>query len=348
MNEHSAKKRGRRAAASLALCVAFAMLIGGSPLGADSPDRQCVFASEASARECRLIPGGEPFGVRFYTKGAVIYRIAEGSPAALAGLLTGDLIEAVGEKEILSASEVSPLLLQNAGKTVRLTLLRAGKRRQVEVTPNGEGKIGVYVRDSLSGIGTVTFFDPATGVFGGLGHGICESGGGQLMPLYKGSVTDVRLTSAVKGAPGAPGQLRGLFLPGQTGTLTANTASGVFGKIDGMPEGKALPTAERDEVKVGKAQILCTVRDGEKQAYDVEIEKILSRDGTEKNYLVRVTDEELLSLVGGIVQGMSGSPILQNGRLVGAVTHVLLEDPTRGYGIYIGNMTDRLAGDVGQ
>lgn len=295
-----------------------------------------------------LIPGGMPFGVRFYTDGAMICRVEPGSPAAQAGLTEGDLICAINDRKIRDAVGLTEALEQIGTEKVTVEFYREGKKKRISahVDPQcaDRSKLGVYVRDSLAGIGTLTFYDPESGMFGGLGHGICQNNSGTLLRLGHGSITGVRVTSVVMGVKGTPGQLRGLFCPGNRGEVKKNTEQGIFGVCDRKyVDAEPVAVADAEQVKEGKAQILCTVRDGAPQCYEVEIEKILSFDPAGKNYLVKVTDEKLLALTGGIVQGMSGSPILQNGRIVGAVTHVLVEDPTRGYGIYIGNMLDNMS-----
>ncbi len=295
-----------------------------------------------------LIPGGTPFGVRFYTDGAMICRVEPGSPAMKAGLTEGDLICGVNHEKINDAAGLTKALEKLTGEKTTVEFFREGKKRTVNVyadpDSSGRGALGVYVRDSLAGIGTLTFYDPETGMFAGLGHGICQSGSGTLLRLGHGNITDVRITSVMKGSKGVPGQLRGLFCPGNRGEVKRNTVQGIFGQCDKKDiVGNPVEAARAEQVKEGKAEILCTVCSGGPQRYEVEIEKILSFEASGKNYLIRVTDENLLALTGGIVQGMSGSPILQNGKIVGAVTHVLVEDPTRGYGIYIGNMLDNMS-----
>ena len=186
----------------------------------------------------------------------------------------------------------------------------------------------------MAGIGTMTFFDPQSGTFGALGHGVTDVDTGQLLPLDHGSIMDASVKAVKKGERASPGELKGDF------DLTRD--SGIFGKLSAEDAAKitgaALPIAKKDEVKTGKATILATVSGNETREYDIEIEKIYSPSGSTRNLLLRVTDEELLAQTGGVVQGMSGSAILQDGKIIGAVTHVLLDDPSRGYGIFIENM----------
>ena len=187
------------------------------------------------------------------------------------------------------------------------------------------------------------FYDPQSGTFGALGHGVTDVDTGQLLPLDHGSIMDASVKAVKKGERASPGELMGDFdLTRDSGTLYANTECGIFGKLSAEDAAKivgaALPIAKKDEVKTGKATILATVSGNETREYDIEIEKIYSPSGSTRNLLLHVTDEELLAQTGGVVQGMSGSAILQDGKIIGAVTHVLLDDPSRGYGIFIENM----------
>ena len=195
----------------------------------------------------------------------------------------------------------------------------------------------------MAGIGTMTFYDPESGIFGALGHGVTDADPGKLLPLDHGSIMDASVKAVKRGERAAPGELKGDFdLTRDSGTLFANTESGIFGKLSAEDAEKlrtqALPIAGKSERKTGKAQILATVEGKETRAYDIEIEKIYSSSGSTRNFLLHVTDEALLAQTGGIVPGMSGSVVLKDGKIVGAVTHVLLDDPTRGYGIFIENM----------
>lgn len=306
-------------------------------------------SAEGDVRE--LIPGGMAFGVKYYAKGAIIIgtcdvETASGliSPARDAGLAAGDIVTAAGGKEIGSLEELLELVQGCGGKKIEIRYLRDGQTQSTFVTPvidKGANayRMGVWVRDSTAGIGTITFIDAKNRRFGGLGHGINDSTTGLLMPFGRGSITDVRITGVVRGRKNVPGELKGEFGTKDTGKLLANTEAGVFGTYDAIPADlpAPVPVAPASALREGKA-IVRTSAGGSLQEYTIEIEEIYKDSGKTKNFLVRVTDERLLSLTGGIVQGMSGSPILQDGKLVGAVTHVLVNDPTRGYGICIDNM----------
>lgn len=315
-------------------------------------------SATASASTDELIPGGMAFGVKLFTKGCVVIgttgvESASGleTPAKDCGLRSGDVIIRAGGKEFKTAEELVALISGCGGKAISLAYLRDGIEATVNVTPvrdseNGEYRIGVLVRDSTAGIGTVTYIDPDTNDFGGLGHGIYDSESGILLPLSRGAVVEVEITEVVKSLPNAPGELHGSFGNVAVGELWDNSEQGVFGSLSRLPKNAMtpIPVAGRDEVKEGKATVLTTLADGEIREYGVEIERIYEGSGATKNFLIRVTDKSLIDQTGGIVQGMSGSPIIQNGKLVGAVTHVLVNDPTRGYGIFIENMLDSAYG----
>lgn len=302
----------------------------------------------------KLIPGGFPFGLRLHTEGVVVAGLRElvcsgkkVCPAHEAGLRSGDIILYINGSKAESVENVTDALSASLGKPVSLSCRRGTEAFDIYITPvvpDGENgyKAGMYIRDDTAGIGTVTFIDPDTGNFGGLGHGICDMDSGRLLTAADGSVCGVTISGVVRGQAGTPGELRGYFENSILGKLTGNSEVGVFGHFDTLPEAAdnaALPVAMPDEVKEGKAYILTTVGDNVRERFEIEIEDI-DRDESRltKSFSVRVTDPGLLEISGGIVQGMSGSPIIQNGKLIGAVTHVLINDPTRGYGIFISNM----------
>lgn len=307
----------------------------------------CASAAKADLPDA-LIPGGMAFGVKFYAKGAVVIGVtdvetASGlvSPARNAGLRTGDIITGAGGSEVEDADALLICVRGSGGQKLEIRYLRDGKENAVLVTPAAdrsanEYRIGVWVRDSTAGIGTVTFVDAESKTFGGLGHGINDSATGQLMPLGKGVIVDVDITGVIKGRKNLPGELKGDFGKADRGTLYKNCEEGVFGYYEKLPESLGDPVPLGEPVK-GKATVRACVT-GEVRDYEIELEELYPDSGETKNFLIRVTDPALLAVTGGIVQGMSGSPILQNGRFVGAVTHVLVGDSTRGFGIRIRNM----------
>ncbi|MBO6052336.1 MAG: SpoIVB peptidase [Clostridia bacterium] len=295
--------------------------------------------------------GGMPFGVRFTAEGVVIVGfsevVTEGgivNPAKDAGLSPGDVIVAVNGEEIASAEEMTRRI-EEADGPLMLTYLRNGERGEVRLNPaesakDGRRRAGLWVRDTMAGIGTVTYVLPETGEFAGLGHGICDPESGALVTMEESAVTDVLITGVERGAPGVPGELKGAFTGSSTGKLTSNTACGVFGIFEKLPQSDTIEVGSREDVHPGRASILCTVDGDGVREYEICITEIDRESRDNRSFSVAVTDRELLEKTGGIVQGMSGSPVIQDGRLVGAVTHVLVGDPAEGYGIFIENMFD--------
>jgi len=301
----------------------------------------------------KLYAGGMPFGVKFMTEGVLIIGFCEiptgksaVAPAKSAGLQIGDVIISINGNQIGCSAELSKIVEESGGAALEIAYVRDGRDLKTKLTPaysaeESKYKSGIYVRDSGAGIGTVTYINPKTLEFGGLGHGICDGDTGKLIPMQRGSVVDVTINGVVKGLVGTPGEVKGYFSSGKTGTLFKNTEWGVFGAYASLPTKCRKGLYEvglRDEVKNGKAKIICTLDEGGEQSYEVEISEIKLASTSNKCFNVKVTDPKLLEKTGGIVQGMSGSPIIQNGKLVGAVTHVLINDPTTGYGIFIENM----------
>lgn len=297
-----------------------------------------------------LVPVGRAVGVKLFADGVLVVDFPEGvSSAKACGLKEGDVILSCNGTEITSTEHLQQLLVENGDAQATLSVQRGNKMLTLKASPrageDGTYRLGAFVRDSMAGIGTMTFYDPQSGVFGALGHGVTDVDTGKLMPLEQGSTMDASVKAVKRGQSGCPGELRGEFdLTCDSGTLFANTDCGIFGVANResftCPAGKALPVAEKNDVAVGRATILSNVSGTEIKEYEIEIEKVFSSSADTRNLLLRVTDEELLEKSGGIVQGMSGSPILQNGKIVGAVTHVLVDDAARGYGILIENMLD--------
>lgn len=299
-----------------------------------------------------LCPGGMPFGVKFYTEGVLVVGFSSGgaalAPAYAAGVRVNDTIIKIDGKPISDASELTETIKASGGKALSLVCRRDGRADSeytVTLTPrcgrDGQYQTGMWVRDSGAGIGTVTFTVPETGGFGGLGHGICDADTGKPVPLGRGCVVGVSIGGITRGTAGDPGEIKGYFEANKLGSVIENSDLGVFGLYNEPPVGKytePIPAATRDEVKEGAATILCTLDDGEIGEYTVEISAIDRAAEGGRCFSVRVTDPTLLERTGGIIQGMSGSPIIQNGRLIGAVTHVLINDPASGYGIFIENM----------
>ena len=300
-----------------------------------------------------VTPGGTPFGIKLFTEGVMVIDIgnvdtAEGTacPAKVAGIQKGDILLTVADEPISSNEQIAGIIEQSGGEAIPVNLRRNDKTIKTMLVPlkssaDGKYKSGIWVRDSSAGIGTVTYYDPNTGNFAGLGHGICDVDTGEIMPLQSGEVCNVVINSVVKGRAGTPGELRGAFASNvPCGFLHLNNESGIFGTLLEEPNSlDSIPIKLKQEVTAGPATILCTLDDGEIQEYEINIDKVdLNPKQVTKNMLITVTDEKLLEKTGGIVQGMSGSPILQDGKLVGAVTHVFVNNPAKGYGIFAENM----------
>ena len=308
----------------------------------------CLLILPVSALGKELIPVGQVIGLELRDNCVTVAGIDEelGAKTKADALAVGDRIETIDGRKISTAEDVRVALERSKG-TVRLVISRKGERKTLSLNPEitEEGpKLGLYLRQGITGIGTVTYYDPETKNFGTLGHGV-NNAGGQLLSLCQGNAYKARVVSLRKGVSGEPGQLLGAVeSTDPIGTLTKNTSRGVFGTSQNGWQGKAVTVAEANEVKTGSATILSTVSGNTVQEYSVEILKIYPKSKTNgRNLLLKVTDPQLLQTTGGIVQGMSGSPILQNGKLIGAVTHVLVSDPTTGYGIFIENMLDAAA-----
>ena len=273
----------------------------------------------------RLVPVGQVIGLQLYNDTVTVaaYDDVLGGTARAAGLKIGDQIVTINNTPITCAEDVRSAL-DSGGKELNLTVSRSGKQRTLTLTPtqtpNGP-KMGVFLRQGIAGIGTVTWYDPDTGAFGALGHGVCDSGG--LLKMTRGSAYEADVTQIKKGRSGDPGQLKGAARSIEPlAPLLRNTAQGVFGVNPHSWPGQAVPVAEYSQIHTGPAAILAQTN-GEVQEYSVEILKIYPQTRSDcRNFLLKVTDPALLRTTGGIVQGMSGSPILQDGQLIGAVTHV--------------------------
>ncbi len=297
-----------------------------------------------------LIVGGSPFGIKLLMEGVMVTDMGNvdgiSCPAEDAGIELGDVITHADNVPLSSNKDLQKVISESCGNSVELRINRDGEELSAAVSPiysekDEKWRSGMWVRDSIAGIGTLTFIDKATGRFSGLGHPICDSDTGELVPLHSGEAVPVKITETKKGQPGAPGELHGQFtgLP-MYGTLSGNSGCGVFGTLSDTGV-KQLGTYDeyklgyRQDIAPGEAYILSTVSGTEPKKYSAVIEEVdYNSRSASKNMIIRITDEELINSSGGIVQGMSGSPIIQNDRLVGAVTHVFVNDPTRGYGVF--------------
>lgn len=306
-----------------------------------------LLAQSVSAAQT-LVPGGQVIGIALEDGSITVAAFDEalGESAKAAGLQVGDRITHIDDRAVSSAADVRKALERSDG-TVQLRLERDGKQKLLSLQPNvtADGpRLGVYLKQGVTGVGTVTWYDPDSREFGALGHGVNDPDGTPVAMLdgkvYKASVASVK-----KGQSGEPGQLSGTMEgSAPIGSIEKNTPQGIFGTCPAGWGGQALPLAEPEEVRTGTAVIRSTVEGSQTQDYSVEILKIYPNSPqTGRNLLLKVTDPALLEATGGIVQGMSGSPIIQDGKLIGAVTHVLVNDPTTGYGIFIENMLDAAA-----
>ena len=315
-----------------------------------------VASASAEASGKLLYAGGIPFGVKFYSKGIVVSGFCyikagegeEASPALDAGLMKNDVILSVDGKAPESCEDFLRMINESKGKALTVVYLREDAEATTSLLPifsesEGKYKCGMYVRQGGAGIGTVTYIDPETLSFGGLGHGISDAETGKLLEITHGITMNVSISGIVKGKSGVPGEIKGSFATGKTGIVYSNRICGVFGVFSSVPQGielKKYPIATRREVKEGKAYILCSLDGGAPEKYEIEISAI-KRDcagDDNKCFTIKVKDPRLIEKAGGIVQGMSGSTIIQGSRIIGAVTHVMISDPTVGYGIFIENM----------
>lgn len=304
---------------------------------------------QSSSKE--VIPLGTVFGIKLFTDGVIVASLSDiytesgvCCPAAEAGIQPGDYLLTADGRDIPDNATLAQYIGSSQGEPIAFQVRRGDEVLEVEVDPvygGGSFKTGMWVRDSAAGIGTLTFYDPESGKFGGLGHGICDMDTSGVMTLKSGEPAPITLSGIVKGEKNAPGQLRGYFSSDESlGTLLANKETGVYGTLNTVPSGEAVEVLTREEVEPGPVQLMVCLDETGPQLYEGEIEEIVNRDSQTKNLVVHVTDPRLIEKTGGIVQGMSGCPILQNGKIAGAVTHVFTEDPTRGYGIFIENMLD--------
>lgn len=324
----------KKFARTTAFVLAFAMFITGVPVS-------------ASAESSTVILGGQPFGVKFYNDGVMVIELEEffnGShyvcPAKEGGLQVDDVIKKVNGIEIKTNEDLQEAATGCGGKGMSFIIERDGKELCKTVKPQantvGTYLLGAWVRDSCAGIGTVTYYNPDDNYFAALGHGICDRDTGAMMPLGEAEIVGASISSVEKSSTGKAGSLNGYFTDKTLGTVTNNTINGIYGTIidNSYLNGDKLEIAEFDEIQTGDAQLFTTINGERPESYDLKITSIRNDDPrNNENYVIKVTDKRLLDECGGIVQGMSGSPIVQNGKLIGAVTHVFLNNPEEGYGV---------------
>ncbi|KAJ51468.1 stage IV sporulation protein B [Clostridium tetanomorphum] len=310
-------------------------------------------AIKSIPNELSVYPGGQPIGVKLNTKGVLIVALSDldtdngkvTSPASEAGLEIGDSIVEINNKKVINSEKAASLINECEGKEIEVTIERKGTTLKKKVKPvkskDNQYKIGLWIRDSTAGVGTLTFYDNKTGTFAALGHPITDVDTGTILNVNSGQIVNSSIVSVRKGVRGTPGELKGIFIDEDVvlGQIIKNTQCGIFGKSN-LPiknkNNKKMKLALRDEIKEGPAQIYTTIDGSEPKLYNIMVEKLLPQNSPgPKSMVIKVTDKELLEKTGGIVQGMSGSPIIQDNKIIGAVTHVLINKPDTGYGIYI-------------
>ncbi len=296
---------------------------------------------------------GELFGLRLFTEGVMIVAIDEVdtemgyvSPAKSAGLQKGDVIYSINGTKVKTSQQVSDVFLKAGGNSMEFEYIRGDRHHKVQFSlaysvSESKYKAGLWIRDSAAGIGTMTFYDVASGMFASLGHGVCDVDTGEILPLSNGDIVSAYVSGCYKGKSGKAGELCGVFNPEIKGELMCNCETGVYGKAQKISAKALMPVATKGEVKTGKAYIISTVDKDGPEYYEIEIMKVTDSSSQNKNMVIKVTDSKLIEKTGGIVQGMSGSPIIQNNMLVGAVTHVFVSDPTQGYAIFAETMLEK-------
>lgn len=344
----------------LIILLVFAVTVGGSYCFLQIKREELKKeVSAGTGSENLLIPGGMPIGIYMETDGVMVLgtdeiKSSDGSSTSPAKHLVkdGDYIVGIDEEEVENKQELIEVMQNLSKKTVILHLRRKMEYINVKIHPakdeEGKYKLGIWVRDNVQGLGTITFLN-ANSEFGALGHGIHDVDTSELLEISEGTLYETSIQNIKKGQNGSPGGMEGIIVYNHynvLGSITSNTETGIYGKIDRVDKvfknQEAYPAASKEEIKTGKAYIRCAVS-GEVKDYEIQITKIDLHPGEiNKGIEIRVTDEELLRITGGIVQGMSGSPILQDGKIVGAVTHVFVQDSTKGYGIFIENMLENL------
>ena len=311
---------------------------------------QITAVSETANQSVYL--GGQPFGVKFYNNGVVVINLEsyyDGNkyicPAKEGGLKVNDIIKEVNGETICTNEALQEAAVNSSGETLTLTVVRNGKELCKSISPKkntaGMYLIGAWVRDSCAGIGTITYYDTDNNYFAALGHGICDNDTSLLLPLGSGEAVHANINGVTKSSFGKAGSLNGYFTESTIGYLIKNTEVGVYGTISDNFSNKErkIEIANNCDIESGSAKLYTTIEGEEPQYYSIEITKIINLNSDcNENFVIRITDEKLMKYCGGIVQGMSGSPIIQNDKLVGAVTHVFLNNPSEGYGVTAQNM----------
>lgn len=295
-----------------------------------------------------VIPVGKAIGMKMYTEGVLVVGMSEiegEKPYEFSGIEAGDKIIEIDNKKVNSTDELIECVNNSNGKNIEIKYISEQEEKTTSIEPimtsDNEYKLGLWVRDAAAGVGTLTFYEPSSGQFGALGHGINDVDTYELIDIASGELVTTNILEIVKGADGAPGEIRGSIDNGVTiGKISKNTSFGVYGNVENFAKvqngnSNEMEVANRTEIQTGKAQILCELENGKTESYEIEIQKIfLDNNENNKSMLIKVIDEELLKKTGGIIQGMSGAPIIQNGKFIGGVTHVLVNDSKMGYAVF--------------
>lgn len=301
----------------------------------------------------KVIPMGNLIGAKLYTSGVLVVGMSEiqgqdlkkYKPYENSGIEEGDMIVEMDSKKIANTNELVETVNKSDGKEIQIKYIRNDETITTSIQPvkseSNEYKLGLWVRDAAAGVGTLTFYEPSTGKFAALGHGIVDVDTGGILNIANGELVTSNLIAIQKGEKGKPGEIKGSIDSGVTiGEISKNTNFGVFGLVSNktnlnLKNAKEYEIALRSEIKTGEAQVICELENGKKETYNIEIEKVYASNNYDnKSMLIKITDERLLQKTGGIIQGMSGSPIMQNGKFIGAITNVLVSDPTTGYAIF--------------
>ncbi len=308
-----------------------------------------IIPINALAYSERIIAGGENIGITLNSSGVLIvgvYKVNDTSPATEAGLKSGDIITTINKEEVDTIEDMAEKINAAGSQEVAVGYLRDGKNRTATLKlykdDNDVYKTGLYVKDSVTGIGTLTFIDPETKIFGALGHEIQEQTTGKILEIKDGKIFDSTVTGVIPSSDGTPGEKKAEYdVTKTTGDVSSNTTQGVFGKYTSeLPNEDTYNVAEPSEIKLGKAKIKTVLNGTEIKEYEINITKINKDEQKNKNFVFEITDKELLDKTNGVIQGMSGSPIIQGDNIVGAVTHVVVDNPHKGYGIFITNMLE--------
>ncbi len=304
----------------------------------------------------KVVPVGKAIGMKLYTEGVLVVGMSEingKKPYENSGIQEGDAIIEINNEQIENTNDLIETVNKSNGKTVKVKYKRNEQTITTSIEPakvnENEYKLGLWVRDAAAGVGTMTFYEPSSGMFAALGHGIADIDTSELINIESGELTTTNILSIVKGQKGTPGEIRGTIENSESlGSIYKNTSFGIYGKVQSknkldINNMEEMDVALRDEIKTGKAQILCELENGKTEKYDVEIKKLyLNNNENNKSMVIKITDKKLIEKTGGIIQGMSGAPIIQNGKFIGAVTHVLVNDPTVGYGVFADIMIKQL------